>query len=35
MDMILMKAIGVIHTPLIEKRNTPIQASRSDIYGDS
>ncbi len=30
---ILMKAIGVIHTPLMEKRNTPIQASRSDILG--
>ena len=29
----LMKAIGIIHTPLIEKENTPIQSSRSDISG--
>jgi tRNA-Thr(GGU) m(6)t(6)A37 methyltransferase TsaA len=30
---IRMKAIGVIHTPLIEKRDAPIQSSRSDIAG--
>jgi tRNA-Thr(GGU) m(6)t(6)A37 methyltransferase TsaA len=30
---IMMKAIGVIHTPLIEKSETPIQSSRSDIPG--
>jgi tRNA-Thr(GGU) m(6)t(6)A37 methyltransferase TsaA len=30
---IMMKAIGVIHTPLIEKNNAPIQSSRSDIAG--
>jgi tRNA (adenine37-N6)-methyltransferase len=30
---IMMKAIGVIHTPLIEKRDAPIQSSRSDIPG--
>jgi tRNA-Thr(GGU) m(6)t(6)A37 methyltransferase TsaA len=29
----LMKAIGIIHTPLTEKENTPIQSSRSDISG--
>ena len=28
-----MKAIGIIHTPLIEKGDTPIQSSRSDISG--
>ena len=28
-----MKAIGVIHTPLIEKSDAPIQSSRSDIAG--
>ena len=27
------KAIGIIHTPLIEKGDTPIQSSRSDISG--
>ena len=30
---IMMKVIGVIHTPLIEKNNAPIQSSRSDIAG--
>lgn len=30
---IIMKAIGVIHTPLIEKSDAPIQSSRSDITG--
>jgi tRNA-Thr(GGU) m(6)t(6)A37 methyltransferase TsaA len=30
---IMMKAIGVIHTPLIEKIDAPIQSSRSDIAG--
>jgi tRNA-Thr(GGU) m(6)t(6)A37 methyltransferase TsaA len=30
---IMMKPIGVIHTPLIEKRDAPIQSSRSDIAG--
>lgn len=29
----MMKAIGVIHTPLIEKNDAPIQSSRSDIAG--
>jgi tRNA-Thr(GGU) m(6)t(6)A37 methyltransferase TsaA len=29
----MMKAIGVIHTPLIEKCDAPIQSSRSDISG--
>jgi tRNA (adenine37-N6)-methyltransferase len=29
----MMKAIGVIHTPLIEKSNAPIQSSRSDVVG--
>ncbi|MHC1783715.1 MAG: tRNA (N6-threonylcarbamoyladenosine(37)-N6)-methyltransferase TrmO [Anaerolineaceae bacterium] len=28
-----MKAIGVIHTPLTEKKDAPIQSSRSDISG--
>ena len=30
---IMMKAIGLIHTPLIEKSDAPIQSSRSDIAG--
>jgi len=30
---IMMKAIGVIHTPLIEKSDAPIQSSRSEIAG--
>jgi len=30
---IMMKPIGVIHTPLIEKKDVPIQSSRSDIAG--
>jgi tRNA-Thr(GGU) m(6)t(6)A37 methyltransferase TsaA len=30
---IMMKAIGVIHTPLFDKKDTPIQSSRSDIAG--
>ena len=30
---IVMKAIGIIHTPLIEKKDAPIQSSRSDIAG--
>jgi len=30
---ILMKPIGVIHTPLKEKKDAPIQSSRSDITG--
>ena len=30
---ILMKPIGVIHTPLNEKNDAPIQSSRSDIAG--
>jgi len=30
---IIMKAIGVIHTPLIEKSDAPIQSSRSDVAG--
>jgi tRNA (adenine37-N6)-methyltransferase len=29
----MLKAIGVIHTPLIEKKDAPIQSSRSDIVG--
>lgn len=32
MDL-LMKEIGVIHTPIKEKKDAPIQASRSDIAG--
>jgi tRNA-Thr(GGU) m(6)t(6)A37 methyltransferase TsaA len=28
-----MKAIGIIHTPLTETGNTPIQSSRSEIQG--
>lgn len=28
-----LKPIGVIHTPLTDKRVTPIQASRSDVLG--
>jgi len=28
-----LKAIGVIHTPLTEKKSVPIQSSRSDITG--
>ncbi len=28
-----LKAIGVIHTPLTDKKRTPIQSSRSDIIG--
>jgi tRNA (adenine37-N6)-methyltransferase len=30
---IMMKAIGLIHTPLIEKSDAPIQSSHSDIAG--
>lgn len=30
---IMLKAIGIIHTPLIEKKDAPIQSSRSDIAG--
>ena len=30
----MMQPIGTIHTPLTEKRKTPIQASRSDIIGN-
>jgi tRNA-Thr(GGU) m(6)t(6)A37 methyltransferase TsaA len=30
---ITMKAIGIIHTSLIEKSDAPIQSSRSDIAG--
>jgi tRNA (adenine37-N6)-methyltransferase len=30
---IMMTAIGVIHTPLIDKADTPIQSSRSNITG--
>jgi tRNA (adenine37-N6)-methyltransferase len=30
---IIMEPIGVIHTPVNEKRDTPIQSSRSDIPG--
>lgn len=30
---ITMKAIGVIHTPMHEKRETPIQSARSKIRG--
>jgi tRNA (adenine37-N6)-methyltransferase len=30
---ITMKTIGVIHTPLLEKSDAPIQSSRSDIAG--
>jgi tRNA-Thr(GGU) m(6)t(6)A37 methyltransferase TsaA len=30
---IMIKAIGIIHTPLVEKSGTPIQSSRSDIAG--
>jgi tRNA (adenine37-N6)-methyltransferase len=29
----IMEAIGIIHTPLMEKSNSPIQSSRSDING--
>ena len=29
----MLKAIGIIHTPLIEKKDAPIQSSRSDIVG--
>jgi tRNA-Thr(GGU) m(6)t(6)A37 methyltransferase TsaA len=29
----MMKAIGIIHTPLKEKKDAPIQSSRSDISG--
>lgn len=29
----MMEAIGVIHTPLTETSNTPIQSSRSEIAG--
>jgi len=29
----MMKAIGIIHTPLIDKSKAPIQSSRSDIIG--
>ncbi len=29
----IMEAIGIIHTPLTETSNAPIQSSRSDIYG--
>ena len=29
----IMKAIGVIHTPITDKQNSPIQSSRSDING--
>ena len=29
----LMKAIGIIHTPLVDKKDTPIQSSRSVIIG--
>jgi tRNA-Thr(GGU) m(6)t(6)A37 methyltransferase TsaA len=32
MDFV-MKAIGIIHTPLTETGNTPIQSSRSEIQG--
>jgi tRNA (adenine37-N6)-methyltransferase len=32
MDFI-MEAIGIIHTPLMETSNSPIQSSRSDING--
>lgn len=28
-----MKAIGIIHTPLTNKKDTPIQSSRSNIIG--
>ena len=28
-----MRAIGIIHTPLTDKKNTPIQSSRSDVFG--
>ena len=28
-----LKAVGVIHTPIHEKKDTPIQSSRSDISG--
>jgi tRNA (adenine37-N6)-methyltransferase len=28
-----LKAVGVIHTPIHEKKDTPIQSSRSDIPG--
>ena len=28
-----IKAIGVIHTPLTDKKSVPIQSSRSDIIG--
>jgi tRNA-Thr(GGU) m(6)t(6)A37 methyltransferase TsaA len=30
---IIMNAIGVIHTPFVEKSETPIQSSRSEIAG--
>jgi tRNA (adenine37-N6)-methyltransferase len=30
---IVMKAIGVIHTPLFTKSEAPIQSSRSDVVG--
>jgi tRNA (adenine37-N6)-methyltransferase len=30
---IIMKAIGTIHTPMIEKKGTPIQSSRSEVDG--
>jgi tRNA (Thr-GGU) A37 N-methylase len=29
----LMKGIGVIHTPLCEKKDVPIQSSRSAVLG--
>jgi tRNA-Thr(GGU) m(6)t(6)A37 methyltransferase TsaA len=29
----IMKPIGVIHTPLMEKKNAPIQSARSDYEG--
>ena len=32
-DGYLMKPIGIIHTPFIEKENTPIQPSRSNVIG--
>ncbi len=30
---LIMKAIGTIHTPMIEKKGTPIQSSRSEVDG--
>lgn len=30
---ITLKAIGIIHTPLVDKANAPIQSSRSTIQG--